>query len=420
MPPASLLFAAFSKVDEQDDGTLKVYGIASSESTDSAGEIVKATAMRAALPDYLTFGAVREMHQPIAAGTAISCTVDDEGVTHLAAHVVDPASCLKVRTQVLKGFSIGGRVTKRNALNKNVIEGIKLTEISLVDRPANPDALISLAKIDGSGKVALSKVLTEKKETTPLVKSLYDVGELADLIQRLNCLMMWAADEANWEGDNSDVPARLKETVAALCLILRDMVDEETQELLGIADEVITPEVLELAAKSCASLEKKGAKFSKATVGALATVHKMLADGCAMMDGLAYTKVDNQEDDTMTDAEKADLAKAQARVVELEQQNAELTASVTDATEKLGKATKAAEDATLAAKTATEQAQKVADLVEPLLAKAKGSVRAVPKGADGNGQAPADDLNKGDKKPDMMAEIHSAHSRPLSPIRASA
>jgi hypothetical protein len=146
------LFGAFSKVTPQDDGTLVVEGIASSESVDSQGETVKADAMRAAIPDYMKFANVREMHQAIAAGKALAIGVDDAGVTHLTAHVVDPASCKKVAAGVLQGFSIGGHVPPggRNEQDPNIIETINLTEISLVDRPANPDALITLVKMENT------------------------------------------------------------------------------------------------------------------------------------------------------------------------------------------------------------------------------------------------------------------------------
>jgi phage head maturation protease len=119
------IFAQFSKVEKQEDGTLKVYGVASSETRDSDGEVILADAMRKALPDYLTFGAVREMHQPIAAGTAIEASVDDAGVTQFAAHVVDPVSVKKVETGVLKGFSIGGKIVKRDKDDKTIITELK-------------------------------------------------------------------------------------------------------------------------------------------------------------------------------------------------------------------------------------------------------------------------------------------------------
>src|SRR3954466_4279603 len=145
------LFGKFCKIEKQDDGTLYVEGIASSEAVDSDGDIIKSAAMSAALPDYMKFGALREMHQAIAAGKTLSATVDSDGVTHIAAKVVDPVAIKKVEEGVYSGFSIGGRVTKRE---KNIIEALKLVEISLVDRPANPDAVISLFKADLAGEPA--------------------------------------------------------------------------------------------------------------------------------------------------------------------------------------------------------------------------------------------------------------------------
>jgi hypothetical protein len=142
------LFGELQKAEKQEDGTLIVSGIASSEAVDSAGETIKASAIKAALPDYMAFGAVREMHQPIAVGVALKCDVDLFGKTHIEAKIVDPVSIKKVEEGVLKGFSVGGKITDRDTLDKTIITGIKLTEISLVDRPCNPDALVNLCKLD--------------------------------------------------------------------------------------------------------------------------------------------------------------------------------------------------------------------------------------------------------------------------------
>lgn len=142
------LYAEISKTEKLDDGTLKVWGYASSEAVDSDGETITADAMKAALPDYLKFGAVREMHQPMAAGTAIEAEVQDDGRTWFGALVVDPVACKKVETGVYKGFSIGGKVTARDDINKTVITGLRLVEVSLVDRPANPEAVFTMFKVE--------------------------------------------------------------------------------------------------------------------------------------------------------------------------------------------------------------------------------------------------------------------------------
>lgn len=156
------IYAEIAKVEDQDDGTIKVWGYASSGAVDSDGETVTPECMKAALPDYMKFGAVREMHQPMAAGTAIEATVEPDGKTWFGAHVVDPVAVKKVQTGVYKGFSIGGKVTERDSMNKNIIKGLKLVEVSLVDRPANPEAVFMVAKA----------------ETTPED----DVVELAELL----------------------------------------------------------------------------------------------------------------------------------------------------------------------------------------------------------------------------------------------
>jgi hypothetical protein len=140
------LYGAIQKVEPQDDGTVRVHGIATSEAVDEQGEIVRADAIRAAIPDYMRFPALREMHQLSAAGTTLEAEVCEDGTTRIVAHVVDPVAVAKVRTQVYRGFSIGGRVTRREAGNPKTITGLVLNEISLVDRPANPEAIFDCWK----------------------------------------------------------------------------------------------------------------------------------------------------------------------------------------------------------------------------------------------------------------------------------
>ena len=141
------LYGAIQKVEPQDDGTVRVYGIATSEAVDEQGEIVRADAIRAAIPDYMRFPALREMHQLSAAGSTLEAEVCEDGTTRIVAHVVDPVAVAKVRSQVYRGFSIGGRVTQREAGNPKTITGLVLNEISLVDRPANPEAIFDCWKV---------------------------------------------------------------------------------------------------------------------------------------------------------------------------------------------------------------------------------------------------------------------------------
>ena len=132
-----------------------VYGYASTEARDSQGEIVTRAAIEAALPAYMEFANIREMHQLSAVGVVKSADLDDKGL-RLGAKVVDDDAWAKVKEGVYKGLSIGGRVTQRDTLDKSVITGVVLHEISLVDRPANPEALIEAYK--GAGAEDVTKV----------------------------------------------------------------------------------------------------------------------------------------------------------------------------------------------------------------------------------------------------------------------
>ena len=100
--------------------------------------------MKAAIPDYMKWGAVREMHQPSAAGTAIECRVEDDGRTLFGAHIVDSEAVKKVQANVYKGFSIGGKVTSRDELNKSIIKGLKLWKsLSSIARPIQKRSSLS-------------------------------------------------------------------------------------------------------------------------------------------------------------------------------------------------------------------------------------------------------------------------------------
>ena len=162
------LYGEIKKTISNADGTLIVSGIASSESVDSDGEIILSKAISDAIPDYMRFGAVREMHDNKACGTALSMMVVNDK-TMFEALVVDPIAVMKINTGVYKGFSIGGKITKRNDMNKNIIEGLKLVEVSLVDRPANPESIFTMVKFEdevGAESVAKDTVSINKEENT--------------------------------------------------------------------------------------------------------------------------------------------------------------------------------------------------------------------------------------------------------------
>lgn len=147
------IYSNIAKVEPQEDGTLRVYGYASTPARDAHGEIVTAMAMEKAIDDYLKFPALREMHDATkAAGRTLELSLDDKNRTQMVAHVVDPVAIAKIKNKVYSGFSIGGRVKTRSSDDPSIITRIDLQEISLVDRPSCPEATLDLWKRDGGNQ----------------------------------------------------------------------------------------------------------------------------------------------------------------------------------------------------------------------------------------------------------------------------
>ena len=315
------LYAEIAKMEAQDDGTVKVWGYASSEAVDSDGEIIAAEAMKAAIPDYMKFGAVREMHGSNAAGTAIEINVEDDGRTFFGAHIVDPVAVTKVKTGVYKGFSIGGSVTARDELNKSQITGLKLTEISLVDRPANPDAVFTCYKADkpkddeeadkaeddkpsdkadetpaddaekadgnkkddkkdeaeksasvnlSESEIAILKAAlakAEKQKDELVAKSIYQVKSLTDVLISLK----WLIDDANYGSVDKDITAQIKESAASLAESLKALTASEADKLVdGLSakadksDDLAKAESANELAKAQDALKKSNDALAKA------------------------------------------------------------------------------------------------------------------------------------------------------------
>lgn len=322
------LYAEIAKMEAQDDGTVKVWGYASSEAVDSDGEVIAAEAMKAAIPDYMKFGAVREMHGSNAAGTAIEINVEDDGRTFFGAHIVDPVAVTKVKTGVYKGFSIGGSVTARDELNKSQITGLKLTEISLVDRPANPDAVFTCFKADkpkdgeeaadkddeaadktdetpdddtekadgekvddkeddkkddkkdeteksasvnlSESEIAILKAVlakAEKPKDEPVAKSMYQVKSLADVLMSLK----WLIEDAAYDNIDETVIAQIKESAGSLAESLKALTVSEADKLVdGLAakadksDDLAKAESVDELAKAQDALKKSNDALTKA------------------------------------------------------------------------------------------------------------------------------------------------------------
>jgi hypothetical protein len=145
LPGVSVDFQVFLPIEKVDEEKRMVWGYASTPTKDLQGEIVTLDAIKAALPDYMQWANIREMHTSSAVGVTKEAHVDEKGL-YIGAKIVDDDAWKKCKEQVYKGFSIGGSKLQKVG---DTIKELRLTEISIVDRPANPDARIDVCKVAG-------------------------------------------------------------------------------------------------------------------------------------------------------------------------------------------------------------------------------------------------------------------------------
>jgi hypothetical protein len=161
-------YFSIEKADRNADGTMTVYGKATDDSLDIDQQICDGDWLKRAMPAWFKSGGnIREQHSQIAAGVAKEYEAKADG-HYIGVLVVDPVSVKKVDAGVLKGFSVGIKnprvVRDSKAANGRIVDG-QIVEISLVDRPANPNCQLVLAKsVDGAKDLVQVEEWIEKKE----------------------------------------------------------------------------------------------------------------------------------------------------------------------------------------------------------------------------------------------------------------
>jgi cell division protein FtsB len=214
-------------------------------------------------------------------------------------------------------------------------------------------------KYEGPNKEAAISKLTAiyKKEgmetpgsgTEKLAKSLWDVGRMADLLQTIYSVQTCLEAEAEWEGDGSDIPARLKTWLTEGVSILTDLAEEEGQELISKkeGDESMTPEQTALLEKATGLIDRvdkleKMAAHHKAHVIAIKGHHEAMAAHIAALHDGADGKDGAEKLAKEAAAASAPAAAAtptpNAEVEALKTEVADLKKGFTDFLEELGKA----------------------------------------------------------------------------------
>jgi hypothetical protein len=263
------IFARITKVDE---AQRRVTGIAASETLDKTNEVLDYELSKVHFTDWSqgiakategkSVGNLRVMHGSTVAGKLVEMSCDDVTKSFpITAEIVDDNEWKKVLQGCYTGFSIGGSYVSKSPKD---VAGIvryvaKPTEVSLVDLPCNPEATFTVSKADGAEELrkfapapatkrqAFVDILVKRQDALPVLRSMeqllgvgkplskgmYTVSDLADLL----CDLGWMAEDAEWEaqmeGDDSKVPAQLRDAVKALGQVLIAMADEETKELVA-------------------------------------------------------------------------------------------------------------------------------------------------------------------------------------------
>ena len=234
-----ILFAPLTKVVEQPDGTVEVWGRAAAQEPDPKGEVFDYEASKPFIQNWSeeiakasggqSLGNLRAMHHPrLAAGklTALQFNDADQAVD-VVAKVVDAGEARKVREGVYTGFSFGGSYGPKRQVDNLVYYAAVPTELSLADNPMIKSARFTLVKVDGSQE---EKEFNKVVEAGALQKRLSAVAEMAELLRRFRCFLSDVVYEAEVEQDGSSIPARLQKAVLDLVDLFKELAAEESEE----------------------------------------------------------------------------------------------------------------------------------------------------------------------------------------------
>lgn len=246
-----------------------------------------------------SLGNVREMHRPSAVGKAIAWEPDDQKkAILLGLKVIDDAAWDKTKARVYNGLSIGANPTKekrerRKGRMVNVIKEYDLVEVSLVDNPANPEAVLTMVKMDPQpaeegpppgdspanyGRDLAAPTLAERFKAALLPLKGKVISETPSILPALRGLEMIAAaiDSELYEAAplGGALPEGEKADVATLVAAAESLLDFILGEFQEVVRAISAPEGV-VTKEAAAMLEQLTAIAKMLTPGAL---KKVMAD----------------------------------------------------------------------------------------------------------------------------------------------
>ena len=217
-------FHKFFPLVKVDEANHIVYGLVTAERRDKDGETChydstkveyqKVNEELGKASDGQNIMPLREMHQLSAVGAGKAIKFDDPGKQILMSfEVVDDSTWKKVQKKVLLGFSQGGRYLKRWTEGETNFYTAQPGEVSLVDNPCLPGALIEYAKADGGVEFYRAPGELSDEDISRLSRGV--ISELSTQIENIRALFRTLEDSSAATGDAMK-PEQIKKCAEAL------------------------------------------------------------------------------------------------------------------------------------------------------------------------------------------------------------
>jgi hypothetical protein len=162
---AELYFGVpITKTERAGDGSLLVHGRATDGTLDLDEQIVDPAFARKALKEWFDdWGNVRQMHSGSLPPAGVGIELDDrDDGQYLTSKVYEAGAIKQVEEGGYKAYSVGiarPRIVRDAAApGGRIVDGI-VVEVSLVDRPANPQCKFAITKGVGSGMEVIGKAV---------------------------------------------------------------------------------------------------------------------------------------------------------------------------------------------------------------------------------------------------------------------
>jgi hypothetical protein len=264
------LFIPITKVDAQQR---LVYGVATAEAEDRAGEICDYASTKPLYEKWSqeiaqstggkSRGNLRAMHGAVAAGKVTALNFNDrKKQIEICAKVVDDSEWNKVKEGVYTGFSQGGTYVQRWTDNNGLTRYTAApSEISLVDLPCLPEARFEMVKADGS------------RVWRRFAKDAGEIAQLAQILGQLDELKGTLLLHANEDGAPAETIAQLHMLVEQAHTILQAMVAGEDADTGAVEAPASGPDK-----RAFAAFGKTGARNSAADLDRIQNVHDTAVD----------------------------------------------------------------------------------------------------------------------------------------------